>query len=47
MSSLGYDMHWLASQFSVDNNNYYYYYVIKREADKILKCDKTDEVRVA
>jgi hypothetical protein len=46
MSSLGYEMHWLAAQFYVDNNNDYYY-VIKREADKILKCDKTDEVRVA
>jgi hypothetical protein len=46
MSSLGYDMHWLAAQFAVENNNYYYY-VIKREADKILKCDKADEVRVA
>jgi hypothetical protein len=44
MSSLGYDMHLLAAQFSVDNNNNY---VIKTESDKILKCDKTDGVRVA
>jgi hypothetical protein len=40
MSSLGCDMHLLAAQISVDNNNYY---LIKREADKILKCDKTDK----
>ena len=36
-------MNMLVAEFSVDNNNY----VIKREADKILKCDKTGKVSVA
>ena len=37
-------MNMLVAQFSVDNNNDY---VIKRESDKILKCDKKGKVRVA
>ena len=36
-------MNMLVAQFSVDNNNNY---VIKREADKILKCDITGKVHV-
>ena len=45
MSSLWYDVNMLAAQFSVDDDNNNYYYVIKKEADKILKCDKTEDRR--